>query len=278
MKTKVRFLNFIVSFTLILLTTSAVLVVLGIFNEWLQWDIFGPRLEAFLYGVFGSCMALAGFGMAMTVIVSIQEVVKDFKRFVQNRTNQEEAGDVARHVYLARMFCVVLGMALLVGICAGANQVVLTQRCKVFKRLAGEQVADFQNRIVKNIEVLSVPPTNSVPHDLYDLLKTMDSLDFVDQTTIYVPDLNESSIVWKFTINGNSYTNAGGFVRCYVARDFEKAIQKAFDGKPAGLEQFNSRNDFVWYALLSDVDKRPRAVLSIIGNRRQSFREYRLGE
>ncbi len=36
------------SVTLILLAIGAVLVVLGIFNEALNWDIFGPRLEAFL--------------------------------------------------------------------------------------------------------------------------------------------------------------------------------------------------------------------------------------
>ena len=66
MKSKVRLLNLIVSFTLILLTIGATLVVLGIFNQALRWDIFGPRLEALLYGVFGSCMALAGFGVVMT--------------------------------------------------------------------------------------------------------------------------------------------------------------------------------------------------------------------
>jgi hypothetical protein len=80
MKTRVRLLNFVVSFTLILLGAGAMLVVLGIFNEGLHWDIFSPRLEAVLYGVFGSCMALAGFGMAMTLIIAIQESVKDFKR------------------------------------------------------------------------------------------------------------------------------------------------------------------------------------------------------
>jgi hypothetical protein len=278
MKSKVRLLNFVVSFTLILLTVSAILVVLGIFNEWLRWDIFGPKLEAFFYGVFGSCMALAGFGVAMTVIIAVQEAVKDFKRFVQVRTNQEEVRDAARHAYLMRMLCVVLVMALLVGICAAVNQVVLTRRCKVFKRLTGEQVTNFQNRIVANVGLLSTPPTNNVSHDFYDLLKTMDNLDFIDRTTVYVPDAMETSVLWSFAICGNSYTNAGGFGRLYVAKDFEKAIQKAFKGNATDLEQINSRNEFVWYALLSDADKQPRAVLKIVGNSRQSFRDYSLGD
>ncbi len=278
MKSKVRLLNFVVSFTLILLTVSAMLVVLGIFNEWLRWDIFGPKLEAFLYGIFGSCMALAGFGVAMTVIIAIQEAVKDFKRFVQARTSQEEIGDAAKHVYVARMFYVVCVMALLVGFCAATNHLVLTQRGKVFKRLAGEQVAIFQDKIVANIGMFSAPPTNNVPRDLYDLLNALDNLDFVDRTTIYVPDSVETSTLWCFTIQGNSYTNVVGFTRFYVAKDFEKAMQKALNGNTTDLGQINSRNDFVWYALLSDANKRPRAVLGIIGNSRQSFRDYSLGD
>src|SRR5438046_1024829 len=103
MKSKVRLLNFVVSFTLILLTVGAILVVLGIFNEGLKGNIFGPRLQAVLYGVFGSCMALAAFGVAMTVIIAIQESVKDFKRFVQSRTNQEEIRDATKPAYLVRM-------------------------------------------------------------------------------------------------------------------------------------------------------------------------------
>ena len=58
------------------------LVVLGIFNAALNWDIFGPRLEAFLYGVFGSCMSLAAFGVAMTVILALQESVRRITKVV----------------------------------------------------------------------------------------------------------------------------------------------------------------------------------------------------
>lgn len=278
MKTKMRLLNFVVSLTLILLTASATLVTLGIFNAWLQWDIFGPKLQAILYGVFGSCMALAGFGVAMTVIIAIQEAVKDFKRLVRVRTNQEEIHDAGKRVYFTRMLYVVCVMALLVGICAAANHLVLTQRCKVFKRLTVEQVANFQEKIVTNIGMLSALSTNNVPRDLYDILKALDNLDFVDQTTIYVPDSVETSTMWCFTVGGNSYTNAGGFSRFYVAKDFEKAMQKAFMGNTTDLKQINSQNDFTWYALLSDAGKRPRAVLRITGNSRQSFRDYSLGD
>lgn len=275
---KVRLLNFVVSFTLVLLTIGAMLVVLGIFNEGLQWDIFGPKLQAFLYGVFGSCMALAGFGVAMTAIIAIQESVRDFKKFVQARTNQEETQDATKRTYVAKMLWVVFLMAVIVGICAAVNHVVLTQRCKVFKRLARVQATNFEKNISANVGTFSSPPTNNVPPDLYDILKTLNNLDFIDQTTLYLPDPIETATLWSYAVQGNSYTNAGGFARFYVAKDFEKAMQKAFTGNSTDLDQINSRKDFVWYALLPGADKRAKAVLRIGGKSRQSFREYSLGE
>jgi hypothetical protein len=278
MKTKVRLLQFVVSFTLILLTMGAILVVLGIFNEGLHWDIFGPQLQAVLYGVFGSCMALAGFGMAMTFIIAIQESLKDFKKFVQSRTNQEETQDAARPAYLLRMLSVVLFMAVLVGVCALVNHFVLSRRCDVFKRLAGEQVHNFEKTIVANMEAFSAPPTNNVPRDLYDVLKTLDDLDFIDQATLFMPDPAEASLLWNFHARGQSYTNIHGFTRFYVAKDFERAIQKALAGNTADLDRMNSGNHFVWYAVLPGANQKARAVVRIDGDRGQSFRDYSLGQ
>ena len=82
MKSKIRLMSLVVSFTLILLTVGAMLVVLGIFNAALSWDIFGPRLEALLYGVFGSCMALAAFCGAMLVTALVYRVSRSEGRVV----------------------------------------------------------------------------------------------------------------------------------------------------------------------------------------------------
>lgn len=276
MKSKVRLLSLVVSFTLILLTIGAVLVVLGIFNEALNWDIFGPKLEAFLYGVFGSCMALAGFGVAMAVIISMQESVRDFKKFVQTRTNQEETPDAPRRIYAARMLGVVAVMAILVALCAVIDHIVLSQRCKVFKRLAAEQVGNFQPKIVGLVGAFSAPPQNTVPRDLYDVVKTLDNLDFINRTTLYIPDPTEPTAMWGYTA-WRDYTNADGFARFFIAKDFEKAMRRAVDGSAADLDQINDRNEFVWYKLLSGENGKGKAVVRIDGNSHQSFREYRLG-
>jgi hypothetical protein len=278
MKSKVRLMSLVVSCTLILLALGAMLVVLGIFNAALHWDIFGPRLEALLYGLFGSCMALAGFGAAMTLVIALQESVRDFKKFVQARTNAEEVPDAPRRTYAARMLLLVAIMALLVGSCAAVNHLVLARRCKVFKRIAVEQIDNFGPRISSLVAAFPSPPQNNVPHDLYTVVKTLDNLDFVARATLYIPDPSEHAALWGFTAWRNSYSNEDGFARFYVVKDFEKAMRKAIDGDSAGLDQINARNEFIWYSPLAGSDGRPCAVVRLDGNSRHSFREYRLGD
>jgi hypothetical protein len=278
MKSRIRLLNLMVSSTLILLAVGAVLVVLGIFNTALKWDIFGPKLEAVLYGVFGSCMALAAFGVAMTGIVALQESVKDFKRFVQSRTQEEPVPDAPRRAYAARMALVIVVMGCLVGLCALANHAVLSSRCVTFKRLTREQLINFEKRIVGQLETLPAPPQNNVPRDLYDVIRTIDHLDFVSRTTLYVADPAEPGAMWGFTAWRDFYTNSDGFARFYIAKDFEKAMRRALDGDASTLDRINGKREFTWYKVLASADGKAKGIVRVDGDSRQSFRDYRLGE
>lgn len=278
MKTKVRLLSLVVSFTLTLLTVSATLVVLGIFNDLLDWDIFGPRLEALLTGVFGACMALAGFGVVMASIIAMQETVRDFKKFVSARTREDDIPEAPRKAYAARMFAVVVVMAGLVALCALINRAVLAGRCTVFKRLAAEQVNPFEPAIARVVETFPAPPRDNVPRDLYDLIRSLDDLDFIHTTTLYLADPNEPRAMWGYTAWRKCYTNSDGFARFYVAKDFEKAMRKAMDGDPADLDGINRRDEFIWYKVLPRGGGEPLAVIRIDGHKNMSFREYRLGQ
>ena len=79
MKRRIRMLTLVVHATALLLALAAALVVVGIFNEALDWDLFGPKLEAILTGVFGGSIALASAGVALTVVLGIQEIVRAFR-------------------------------------------------------------------------------------------------------------------------------------------------------------------------------------------------------
>ncbi len=72
---RIKLLSLTVAITISLLLIGAVLVVLGIFNSFLNWDIAGPQLEKILYGIFSTSLALGAFGVAITIVLGIQEIV-----------------------------------------------------------------------------------------------------------------------------------------------------------------------------------------------------------
>lgn len=273
---RIKLLNLVVAFTLVLLAAGAMLVVLGIFNFFLNWDIFSPSVEALLYGVFASCIALAAFGAVMATIIAIAEIVRDFRKFVHAHTREPAIPDAPKKAYALSMLAVVGIMAVIVLSCAIANHFVLTRRCAVFKRLAQEQVVNFGTRILSVVELFESPPQVDVPRELYDTLRTLDNLEFVNRCTLYVSDPRENHAMWGYTAWRPHYTNTDGFARFYVAKDFEKAMRKALDDNPSDLATLNNRTEFVWYAVLRDSRDRPRAILRLDGNQRYSFREYSL--
>ncbi len=108
-------------------------------------------------------------------------------------------------------------------------------------------------------------------------MSSLDNLDFVNRTTVYVPDPAEPSAMRGYTA-WRAYTNEDGFARFFAAKDFEKAMRRAVDGSTEDLDELNDRNDFVWFRLLPGESGKPNAVIRIDGNSHQSFREYRLGQ
>ena len=83
MRSRFKLLSLTVGATVVLLMAGAFLVVLGIFDDYLNWDIFSPQVEKFLYGVFGSCVALGGFGAAISIVLGMQEIVKALRRMIE---------------------------------------------------------------------------------------------------------------------------------------------------------------------------------------------------
>ena len=83
MRNRFKLLSLTVGATVASLAAGALLVVLGIFDDYLGWDIFSPAVEKLLRGVFGSCVALGGFGAAISVVLGIQEIVKALRRMIE---------------------------------------------------------------------------------------------------------------------------------------------------------------------------------------------------
>lgn len=274
---RTRQLTLSVKATVLLLLVAAILIVVGIFNATLDWDIFGPRIQAVLYGVFFSCIALAVIGVAMTFVLGIREVVHSFKALERTSSGTPERGPVASApAYSRQVAWAFVALLAVVVAFAGANFAIQGHRSRVFKRIATEQMKQFDQRFVRIVSSLAGPPRNNVPPDLHDLIKSIDALAYVDRTTLYIPDPGDSSAMWGYTA-WRDYTRADGFARFFVAKDFEVAMAEALRGSEARLREVNKKRDFIWYYVVVDAQRKPIAVVRLDGNQRENYREYALG-
>lgn len=276
MDKRIRLLTLTVQVTSSLLIAAGALIVVGIFNEAMNWDIFGPKLEAILYGVFGSCVALAAVGVGLTLVLGTQEIVRAFQRVQQSLAREEAAPEPPKSAYARVALYVVLALAVLVTALAGLNHAIQVHRSGVFKKLAREQMEHFDDKLVALIETLKEPPRDHVPFELHDLIRTLDGLSFVRKTTLYVADASDASAMWGYTA-WREYRVEDGFARFFIARDFERAMKEGLNGSEAALETQNAEIGFTWYHVVRGRDGRPLAVLRIDGNPRENFREYFLG-
>ena len=271
MKPALRLLAPVVTMTVILLMVGALLVVLGIFNENLNWDIFSPRVEAVLWGIFGSSVALGVFGVALTIVLGIWEFVK----LLKGMQKEPRAQSVSLSHGLRWILYSVVFMALVVVICAFINYRIQIHRRDVFTRLASEQMAHFGSKVSSLLQPLSIPPRDHVPRKIYDLIHTLDQLSFISRATLYLPDPEDDSAMWGYTA-WRDYKDKDGFARFFIAREFEKAMKAAMSGEPKLLENINRRDEFTRYFVISDGKGGSSAVLRIDGNPRENFRDYSL--
>ena len=246
MKRRIRMLTLVVHATALLLALAAALVVVGIFNEALDWDLFGPKLEAILTGVFGGSIALASAGVALTVVLGIQEIVRAFRALPKapGADEADAAPEATRWGYARAMAWILVGFAVLIGALALANGRVLAHRTATFKRIAAEQVGNFEPKLAARVAALGAPPRSAVDKELYDLIRTLDGLTFVQRSTLYVADPEDPA---------------------------------ALRGDGAELDRLNAEKNFTAYRTLRGADGKPVGVLRIDGNPRENFREYRLG-
>ena len=92
MKTTIKPLTPVVCLTSIFLVAGAFLVVLRIFNESLNGDIFPHRVESVLWAILYASVALGSFGVALTVVLGIREMVMIFKNRTTERYPEKTAG------------------------------------------------------------------------------------------------------------------------------------------------------------------------------------------
>jgi hypothetical protein len=268
---QVKLLSLVVRATVILLTAGAVLVVLGVFNELLHWDIFGPEAERLLRGVFASCLALGGFGAAISIVLGIHAMVTSVSRLVEQPQTETEPAPKGRW-YVATLLG---GLALLVLTVAGfslADRRIEARRIEVFKLIAQEQMKQLGPKLAPEVSAIRQPCETCVTPGLLLFFHTMDGLSFCTTVTLYLADPVDETVLWRFAPAMGE--EKPGMERLFIARDDDRAVKLALQGDTAWIEQKNGGPGFVWYHIIKDGQGQTRGVLRIDGNQSESFRDY----
>ncbi len=277
MRRRIKLLSLTVATTIALLLLGATLVVLGIFNEILNWDIFSRRVEEVLWGIFWSSVALSLFGVAITFVLGIQEIVSAIVSLKRNSELDPSPviPEAPKMTYLFYMMGLVSIFSALIGVLSFVNHRITVHRSQAFKEIANQQIEGSENLWVQQLSPITTPPRNNVPLSLYELMQSVIRLSFVNQIILYLPDTEDETVIWSYETWG-SYNRDQGFERRFVAKEYEQAIQAAFAGKPELLEVINDRTGFTWYYVVKNPQDQPIAVLKINGNAQENFRDYRL--
>jgi len=277
MKQKLHPLVISSSTTVIFLCIGAILVILGLFNEHLQWDIFSPQLEKILYGVFSSSVALGIFGVAITLVLGVQEAVKGINTLAHAK--QQDVNDLnaykfsfSRYIYI--FLGLVSALTLLVSIFATANHFIQEHRNTVFQKIAVEQIQRVEPKFPAVFQQLSLPDNNAIPDEFLDLFQSIHRLSFVSSLGIYIPDPRDRDFMWKNSSWYHHDYKDRVFTRFFISKNFELDMREVLEGNISKLDELNSKTDFEWYFLIKDQNDNPIAVLRIYGKTSENFRDY----
>lgn len=280
MRSRIKLLSLTVGATVVLLAIGAVLVVLGTFNEYLHWDIFSPEVEKFLYGIFFSCLSLGGFGVAISTVLGIQEVVQALRRMIEAAAPgaAEPAKPAPRRSYAAVLAALLVLLVGTILVFNAVNHRVEAKRLKVFKLVVRDQMLQLGPHLQGEIAKIQAPCPACAPPSLPELMRTLDELSFCQWTELYMVDPTDKTILWRYPAGGRiaSYDadKPAQFERLFVASDVDRAIAQALGGDTAWIDQMNGAPDFNWTQVIRDGQGRTRAVLKIYGNPNESYREY----
>jgi hypothetical protein len=277
MRSQIKLLSLTVRATVVLLTVGAFLVVLGIFDGYLGWDIFSPEVEKLLYGLFASSVALGGFGAAICVVLGIQEVVRAFRKLVERSEPGEVKVEATRRTYTVALATVLILLIVTVSSLAAVNRRVEARRLEVFKLIAKDQMAQLGPHLAAEISRIPAPCETCGTPGLRQFFRTLNGLSFEQSSILYLADPVDETVLWRYPPTEGCSGCEGkepGFERFFIARDDDRAVKLALQGDTAWIDQKNGGEGFVWHQVIRDGQGKNRAVLQIWGNESESFRDY----
>lgn len=278
MRTRVKLLSLIVSTTAVLLAFGAFLVILGVFDEYLGWDIFSPEMEKILWGLFFSCVSLGGFGAAISVILGLHEVVKALRRMIEaaNPAAAEPSVPIPRRSYVAFLAAILILLVVTVAGLNVLNRRVEAQRLHVFKLIVRDQMAELAPNLAGEVSGIEAPCEQCATPALKELHEALEGMSFCQSAVLFMADPQNGMALWRFP--STTYNRYGeqppGFQRLFVASDLDRAVKLALSGDTAWIDQMNGDPAFNWHHVIRDGNGKIRGVIRILGNPDESYREY----
>ncbi|MEM0980778.1 MAG: hypothetical protein AAGH78_10945 [Cyanobacteria bacterium P01_H01_bin.58] len=267
-------LRLVIRATAILLATAAVLSIVGLFDTFLNWDIFSQNIENFLYGVFFSCLVLASVGIALSFVLGLLEIVELMRASHEGRTLPSP-----RFGYYAKLSS--LGVTALVGLLillSFVNASVQQHRQSVFRQLAEQQAQRVAPKIARTLPLNLTTPT--VSSELEQAVETVQRSDLIWSVILYMPDPDDADALWYYDgqpdFGGSENTDTIRFERLFIAKKREKAVGAALAGNNEAVQAFINDGKFVWLEPIQQNDV--SAVLFLKGNETADFRDYSFTE
>ena len=162
------------------------------------------------------------------------------------------------------------------GILNAVNHRVEAHRLKVFKLLVRDQMEQLGPSMARVFDQIPQPCVTCAPPALAELQATLQGLSFCQSATFYMADPADPAVLWRFPKERNYSEPDPGprLERIFVASDVDRAIHQALAGDTAWVDQMNADPAFNWHQVIRDRAGRTRAVLRILGNPGESYRDY----
>jgi hypothetical protein len=276
---RVKLLSLTVWITVWLLAIAATLVVLGVFNQQLRWDLFSPQAESILYGVFFSAVILSIFGVAIAFVLGLKRIV-DAVEALERKGKLDGAIDLpapGRLTYVGYTLGLFTAFAALISGLGFVDHQVQVHRSQVFRRIAGTQMQKLGKKFAVPLSEVGKAPltTKTTPPPLVEVMKALKELPFVQEATLYVADTSDRTTLWRYRDYFLDAKTQHRFERLIVLKTFEEAIQNALNGNPKALESLNQQTNLEYFHTIQGNQGKPIAVLKINGNPQENFRDYR---
>ncbi len=260
-------LRFVIRSTALLLAIATVLVIVGIFDATLGWDIFGPVLESVLVGVFCTCLVLATTGIALSLVLGLEELV-DLMRAGHDGRRLDPPRAMSTYLRWAGLGTVALAM--LIVVLSAINHRIQLHRHGVFKEIAHERALEAADRIARDSSAIR---ERRIALALRDAMLLLQDDPAIRSAAVLAADPADPDIVWRYAPKNWHQPEKHRFERSFAGRDRERVALEGFRGDRSAIDAFNSRDGFDWIEFVRPPEG-PPYVLVLRGNPSQNFRVY----